>query len=377
MSSTEDPQQEQRRTAGSSPVRPDTSADETQVVRPLDLESDDDPARPAPRTGFSDAGTLASGFERTGSASASASEPARRPAASPARDDGPATETFHPGNDDDDEPGRSAPLYGGSGGSGSSGYGSGGSGGYGSSGSGDSSRYGGDAPRYGGDVPRYGEASSVGYGAPAYSSTSEPPGPSGYGAPTQVFPAGQPGYAPAGHPQPYSAPAQSTRIPPPASPPPPPPGSRATAAALSVILGLVLSAAGVYLLGKYGVRAEGSIVGGGNRSWTDIILGAVGAVLLLLAVALNGWSAWATVLPGLVLAGFGAWAYFTRGGYDQLTRWTHFLFPNDEIRTWHAAGFTLLVGLLLLGASLAAGLARGAGRRRGEALAAARQYDRD
>ncbi len=224
---------------------------------------------------------------------------------------------------------------------------------------------------------------SGGYGAPAYSSdataiytpvTAEQPyapttGAQTYAPPTggQAYPpVGAPPYAPAAPPPVYGTPAVPVVLVPPPGAGPAPAGSRATAGLISAILGLVLAAAGCYLLFRFGyevvvLRANAS----GTTSVLTVRLSLAGGGIVLLAAAavLNAWSAWATVLPGVVLTGLGIWGYLSEGGAVRIDSWSRWLFKHQETLSWNTIGGTALIGLLLLAASLAAAIARSAGKR--------------
>jgi hypothetical protein len=182
---------------------------------------------------------------------------------------------------------------------------------------------------------------------------------------TSVYPSSTPGYAPAGYPAAYA---------PPVAVPAPissvvvaVPSSRVGPAFLAVLIGLVLSVGGVYLAAKFGVAAAEDF----SQQKTvikDSGLASLGAVLLLLAVALNGWSPWATILPGLGLTGMGGWTLFSVSGATQFADWTKSVFEAGQLSTWNVVGFSLILGLLLLGASIAATMARASGKRDGQII---------
>ena len=78
--------------------------------------------------------------------------------------------------------------------------------------------------------------------------------------------------------------------------------SRAIAGLVSAVLGSLLVAGGLYLIGEFGFRIFDVMlnVGGQPATW-DIVWTSTGAALIFVAVLLNGWSPWATLLPGLAL----------------------------------------------------------------------------
>ena len=222
---------------------------------------------------------------------------------------------------------------------------------------------------------------SGGYGAPAYSSdataiytpvTAEQPYAPSTGAQSYAPPGAQsyapaaPPYAPTAPPPVYGIPAVPVVVVPPPGAGPAPAGSRATAGLISAILGLVLTAAGCYLLFRFGyevvvLRANAS--GTTSTLTVRLSLGGGGIVLLAAAVVLNAWSAWATVLPGVVLTGLGIWGYLSESGAVRIDSWSRWLFKHQETLSWNTIGGTALIGLLLLAASLAAAVARSAGKR--------------
>ncbi|MDQ2825905.1 MAG: hypothetical protein M3Y04_02875 [Actinomycetota bacterium] len=182
---------------------------------------------------------------------------------------------------------------------------------------------------------------------------------------TSVYPPSTPGYAPAGYPAAYAPP---TAVPAPiSSAVVATPSSRVGPGFLAALIGLVLSAGGVYLAAKFGVAAAGDF----SQDKTvikDSGLASLGAVLLLLAVALNGWSPWATIIPGLALTGMGGWTLFSVSGANKFTDWTKSVFSAGQLSTWNIVGFSLILGLVLLGASIAATMARASGKRDGQII---------
>ena len=218
----------------------------------------------------------------------------------------------------------------------------------------------------------YPASGSTGYGSSGYGSTEAAPDDSsgdwGFGNPaaTSVYPAaGRPAYAPAGYPAgpaewapevPPVAPAASIELPPP---------SRVVAGVLGALLGLLLVALGLYLLVRFGAETVQVRRDQLRTPLLQPVLATVGAVLIAAAVALNGWSPWATLLPGIALTGAGGWAFFSSTGLERITSWTSFAFEDGRFSSWHLIGATLAFGLLMLGASLAATVARAGGRRAG------------
>ena len=210
------------------------------------------------------------------------------------------------------------------------------------------------------------------FGDQPYPSRSGTGGPaqSGYGSRQtahSVSPGSGPGYAPAGRPATFTP---STTVPGPASEAvPDKPASRVGPAFLTALIGLLLTAGGILLLGKFGIAAGTDIARTGAVGVMNAVLATLGAVLLLAAVLLNGWSPWSTVLPGLALAGLGGWALFDAAAGARIWGWTKSLLSNDQVLGWHISGVTLALGLILLGASAAAMMARAGGKRDGQILA--------
>lgn len=198
--------------------------------------------------------------------------------------------------------------------------------------------------------------------SPSYSDQSAYPAPP---ATTSVYPLSTPGYAPAGYPAAY-APAEV--VPPPASAQlPTKPSSRVGPGFLGFLIGLILTAGGIWLGAKYGIAAATAIQG---RSIVvkDSVLATLGGILLLAAVVLNGWSPWATVIPGIALTGIGGWALFDTSAATRVSAWTKSLISENVSSAWHISGFTLILGLVLVAASVAATIARASGKRDGQIL---------
>ena len=153
--------------------------------------------------------------------------------------------------------------------------------------------------------------------------------------------------------------------------PAPPPGtgkqtkSRAVAGLVSAVLGLLLVVGGLYLIGEFGFRIFDVMLNGGQppSPW-DIAWTSTGAALIFIAVLLNGWSPWATLLPGAALTAAGIWSIAWYDGADRVASTIDQLFARPEMVVWGITGWLLVLGLMLLGASGAAIIARAAGRRR-------------
>jgi hypothetical protein len=142
--------------------------------------------------------------------------------------------------------------------------------------------------------------------------------------------------------------------------------SRAVAALVSAALGTLLVGGGLYLIGEFGFRIfEVMLNNGGQPSPWDIAWTSTGAALIFAAVLLNGWSPWATLLPGLALTAAGVWSLAWYDGADRVATFIDRLFARPEMVVWGITGWLLVLGLLLVGASGAAIIARAAGRRRG------------
>jgi len=189
----------------------------------------------------------------------------------------------------------------------------------------------------------------------------------GSSAPGSSAPGSAPDYGPAGRPATFTP---STTVPGQASEAvPEKPASRVGPAFLAALIGLLLTAGGILLLGKFGIAAGTDVARTGAVGVTNAVLATLGAVLLLAAVLLNGWSPWSTVLPGLALAGLGGWALFDVAAGARIWGWTKSLLSNDQVLGWHISGVTLALGLILLGASAAAMKARAGGKRDGQILA--------
>lgn len=198
--------------------------------------------------------------------------------------------------------------------------------------------------------------------SPAYSAQ---PGYDSQPAVTSVYPPSTPGYAPTGYPAAYAPPVA---VPAPASAVvEATPSARVGPGFLAALIGLVLSAGGVYLAARFGVAAAKDI-GEQKMVLKDSGLAALGAILLFGAVALNGWSPWATIIPGLALTGMGGWALFSVAGATHFADWTKSVFSTGQLATWNIFGFSLVLGLVMLGAGIAVAVARASGKRDGRIL---------
>ena len=211
-------------------------------------------------------------------------------------------------------------------------------------------------------------ASEPGGWNPSYASPPAPEYPA-QPAMTSVYPASTPGYAPAGYPAAYAPPAQ---VPPPASTfAGAQPSSRVGPGFLAALIGLILAIGGVYLGVKYGV-ASAADLSTGQTSLKHSLLAAGGGVALFAALGLNGWSPWSTLIPGIGLTGIGGWTLFSSSGVAHVANWTKSVFSGQQFTGWNITGFTLFAGLMMLGASLAAVLARSSGKRDGTIIGSRR-----
>ena len=196
----------------------------------------------------------------------------------------------------------------------------------------------------------------------AYADDARSAGP----AVTSVYPQSTPEYAPTGYPSAY---APATVVPPPASTVvPEKPSSRVGPGFLSAVIGLILTAGGIYLLAHFGYRA-GLELTRGNVSIRNSGLGLLGGLLLFAATLLNGWSPWSTLLPGIALTGLGGWALFDANAFRHVGDWVRSVLDVNEVTNLLVTGFLLALGLVLLGASIAALSARAGGKRDGRILA--------
>jgi hypothetical protein len=221
----------------------------------------------------------------------------------------------------------------------------------------------------GGWNPSYSSASTPDHApAPEYSAAPAPEYPA-QPPMTSVYPPSTPGYAPAGYPAAYAPPAQ---VPAPVSSfSETQPASRVGPGFLTALIGLILSAGGVYLGVKYGVATAADLEAG-HVVIKNSLLATAGAVLLFAALGLNGWSPWSTIIPGIGLTGLGGWALFSTSGEVHINDWTKSIFSGQQFTAWSVIGFTLIVGLMMLGASVAATLARSSGKRDGNIIGSRR-----
>ncbi len=127
---------------------------------------------------------------------------------------------------------------------------------------------------------------------------------------------------------------------------------------VSGVAGLLLVGVGVFLAAKFGFAAAAAQIETGRTAFNQVVLTGLGGVLLLGAVALNGRSSWATLVPGLLLTGVGGWAFENPAGLHTAAKWTQTVFADNQMSSWHLVGFTFVLGLVLLGASAGASIAR-------------------
>ena len=128
--------------------------------------------------------------------------------------------------------------------------------------------------------------------------------------------------------------------------------SRAIAGLVSAVLGTLLVAGGLYLIGEFGFRIfDVMLNGGGQPSPWDIAWTSTGAGLIFVAVLLNGWSPWATLVPGIALTAAGVWSIAWYDGADRVASSIDRLFARPEMVVWGITGWMLVLGLMLLGAS--------------------------
>jgi len=140
---------------------------------------------------------------------------------------------------------------------------------------------------------------------------------------------------------------------------------RAIAGLFSAILGTLLVGSGLYLIGEFGMGIfQAMLNDGGQPSGWDITWTSVGAAQIFIAVLLNGWSPWATLIPGAALTAAGVWSLAWYDGADRVASFVDQLFARPEMVVWGITGWLLVLGLMLLGAGFAVVIARAAGRRR-------------
>jgi hypothetical protein len=141
--------------------------------------------------------------------------------------------------------------------------------------------------------------------------------------------------------------------------------ARAVAGLVSALLGTMMVAGGLYLVGEFGFRIYDAMLNsGGQPSPWDIAWTSTGAALIFAAVLLNGWSPWATLPAGLTLTAAGIWSIAWYDGADRVATLIDRTFARPEMVVWGVTGWLLVIGLCLVGASGAAIIARAAGRRR-------------
>ena len=143
--------------------------------------------------------------------------------------------------------------------------------------------------------------------------------------------------------------------------------SRGRTAAVSALMGLVLVIGGLYLIGGFGPRVFDSAANAWVASTSDIALATLGAVCLFVAEVLDGWSPWATLLPGVILTGVGVWSVISADGAAWVVSIVDGAVGRSELILSGVHIIVLVIGLLLLGASAAVTIARSAGRSRGRA----------
>lgn len=140
---------------------------------------------------------------------------------------------------------------------------------------------------------------------------------------------------------------------------------RAIAGLFSAILGTLLVGCGVYLIGEFGMGIfDVMLHGNGQPSGWDIAWTSVGAALIFVAVLLNGWSPWATLIPGAILTATGVWSLAWYDGADRVASFVDQTFARPEMVVWGITGWLLVLGLMMLGASFSVVIARAVGRRR-------------
>lgn len=143
--------------------------------------------------------------------------------------------------------------------------------------------------------------------------------------------------------------------------------SRARAAVISALLGVVLVSVGMYLIGGFGARLYDATTSSWVASTSDLVLAGFGALCLFVAVLLNGWSPWATAVPGAILTAIGVWSAVSVDGAGRVATLVDDAVGRGELILSGVHILVLVIGLLLLGASGAVTIARSAGRTRGRA----------
>lgn len=136
--------------------------------------------------------------------------------------------------------------------------------------------------------------------------------------------------------------------------------SRGAAGWLSLLVGLLVALAGLFLFTRFGFHALQT-----ERSMTNLIAAGLGAALLFATALLNCWSGWASLIPGVLFAGLGGLMFFDGTGdtWSWLVDGLGFAFDENMLVYIGVSGLLMMIGLLLLGASVAAFVARRSGRR--------------
>lgn len=145
----------------------------------------------------------------------------------------------------------------------------------------------------------------------------------------------------------------------PTAPPPRAPGAvpGAMNAALGILLGLVLGLGGLTLTLRFPANALDEDSFSYQVDWLNFTLTAVGALLIGAAFLLAVWSAWAPLLPGVIIAGLSVWVMVTNpldGGFWQIHRAMSWLFPDYELSGFLGHGAALALGLAMIATSIAA-----------------------
>ena len=70
---------------------------------------------------------------------------------------------------------------------------------------------------------------------------------------------------------------------------------------------------------------------------------------------LNGWSPWATLIPGAALTAAGVWSIAWYDGADRVASFLDQLYARPEMVVWGITGWLLVLGLMLLGCQLRRG----------------------
>jgi hypothetical protein len=141
--------------------------------------------------------------------------------------------------------------------------------------------------------------------------------------------------------------------------------SRARTAVISALVGLILVFGGLYLVAGFGPRLYDAAANAWVASTSNIALATIGAVCLFVAVLLNGWSPWSTAIPGVLLTGVGVWSVISAAGAAWVVSLVGGAVGSSELILPGVHIMVLIIGLLLLAASIAVTIARSAGRSRG------------